>query len=89
MNIKKKIEDIKTRYKDRMIEKKIIKNILSLESQFFAVNSGHNDFTKYSKFLEALCRRIEVLQRENIEVPVRVTNLINHYSKKVSECVGR
>ncbi len=89
MNIRKKIEDLKRRYKDRLQEKKLIKNILSLESQFFAVNHGHNDFTKYSKFLEALCRRIEVLQKENIEVPIRVTNLVSQYSKKVSECVGR
>lgn len=89
MNIKKTIEDLKTRNRDRIKEKKLIKNILSLESQFFSVNSEHNDFTKYSKFLEALCRRIEVLQKENIEVPIRVNNLVNQYSKKVSECVGR
>ena len=89
MNIRKKIEDLKSRYKERMKEKKLTKNILSLESQFFAINNGHNDFTKYSKFLEALCRRIEVLQKENIEVPIRVTNLVRQYSKKVSECVGR
>lgn len=89
MNIRKGIEDLKIRYRDRVKEKKLIKNILSLESQFFAINHGYNDFTKYSKFLEALCRRIEVLQKENIKLPDKVINLINQYSKKVRECVDK